>query len=185
MKTSRGFTLIELLVVIAIIGILSAVVLASLNTARAKGRDASRLRQVSELNTAFQLYLNDHSGTFPTVSVGGTYSNTTCLKTSGTCWGGLAATDANIANPLKPYISTLPTDPQPTRGVGDSYIYLAGTTPHGCTAEPTAMVTGHFIIWYPDKSSPNQDRDCLGKGMTSCCYAMDCSSSYYCAYQMD
>ncbi|PIS43439.1 pilus assembly protein, partial [Candidatus Kaiserbacteria bacterium CG08_land_8_20_14_0_20_50_21] len=30
---SRGFTLIELLVVIAIIGILSAVVLASLNTA--------------------------------------------------------------------------------------------------------------------------------------------------------
>ena len=56
----RGFTLIELLVVIAIIGILAALVTASISDSRAKSRDAARLSQLNELETALELYYLDH-----------------------------------------------------------------------------------------------------------------------------
>jgi prepilin-type N-terminal cleavage/methylation domain-containing protein len=63
-RSSRGFTLIELLVVIAIIGILSSVVLASLNDARQKSRDAKRVADIKQLQLALELYF-DSNGTYP------------------------------------------------------------------------------------------------------------------------
>lgn len=64
-KLQQGFTLIELLVVIAIIGLLASVVLLSLNSARAKSRDAKRLSDVRQLVSALELYFNDYN-TYPT-----------------------------------------------------------------------------------------------------------------------
>jgi type II secretion system protein G len=63
-KNKQGFTLIELLVVIAIIGVLSSVVLASLNSARSKARDVVRLTDMKTLRNILELYYNDN-GTYP------------------------------------------------------------------------------------------------------------------------
>jgi prepilin-type N-terminal cleavage/methylation domain-containing protein len=82
---SRGFTLIELLVVIAIIGVLSSIVLASLNSARQKGRDARRLSDIKQLQLALELYY-DANSTYPATL------STAALVTPG-------------------YISVIPLDP--------------------------------------------------------------------------
>ncbi len=68
MKTQKGFTLIELLVVIAIIGILSSVVLASLNTARGKGADAAIKSNLSNIRAQAELYYDNNSNTYGVAS---------------------------------------------------------------------------------------------------------------------
>ena len=111
----RGFTLIELLVVIAVIGILASVILASLNSARVKARDARRKSDIKQISTAIEMYYNDHGFYPPGNNIAGT--NQFCMSTptgaSGEtsdeygCWkeGG------TLATALKPYIPQLPTDP--------------------------------------------------------------------------
>ncbi len=59
-----GFTLIELLVVIAIIGILSSVILGSLNTARAKSKDAKAKSELASVRSQGNLYFDDNAQSY-------------------------------------------------------------------------------------------------------------------------
>ena len=60
-KFNKGFTLIELLVVIAIIGILSSVVLASLNTARGKCADAAIKSNLANIRAQAEILYDTNS----------------------------------------------------------------------------------------------------------------------------
>lgn len=60
----KGFTLLELLVVIAILGILSAVVLSTLSSSKAKGNDATTKAQLSKLRDIIGDYGLTNNGSF-------------------------------------------------------------------------------------------------------------------------
>ena len=108
--SKRGFTLIELLVVIAIIGLLSSIVLASLNSARAKGRDALRISNVQSLKLALELYY-DTNGSYP--KQGSTDNGYDMLSPT--------ATPTLISSLTPNYIATIPVDPQ--AGVVNYYVW--------------------------------------------------------------
>ena len=85
--------MIELLVVIAIIGLLSTLSILALNTARARSRDARRVADVKQIQTALEMYYND-AGSYPT----------SASVTSG----------ARLFTANGTYMSAIPTPPVPS-----------------------------------------------------------------------
>lgn len=123
MTNRKGFTLIELLVVIAIIGILSTLAVVALNNARQKSRDAKRVSDVKQVQTALELYFADvnsyPTGTIATVAQNGVIGVTPRLILSST--NGFNTTAAGTT-----YMGLVPSNPSPN-GAAYTYAGLAAS----------------------------------------------------------
>lgn len=131
-----GFTLIELLVVIAIIGVLASIVLASLNNARRKSRDARRITDVKQIQLALELFFDGETSMYPTPSGicdGATLYGLQTLVTEG-------------------YIPQVPRDPL-SNGTDRCYIYAAPA------ATPTVYHLG-TILEDTANAALISDKDC-------------------------
>jgi type II secretion system protein G len=123
-KNKQGFTLIELLVVIAIIGLLSTLSILSLNTARARARDAKRIADVKQIQTALEMYYND-VGSYPAT--------------------GAVASGSSVSSPNGVYLQRIPAPPTPIDG---ATCVAAGKTDYTYSATNTTGVSGTYSIQY-------------------------------------
>lgn len=112
-KKDKSFTVIEVLVAIAIIGLLSSIILISLNSARAKGKDARRQADLKQINLAMEMCYGDSAcsglNSYPVIT-GGT-NNLTQIDSDGT--------------PLYLMVPKDPTDTSPYQ-----YIWTANASPY-------------------------------------------------------
>jgi len=137
MKKTKGlgFTLIELLVVIAIIGLLTVAVMVAVRTSQSRARDAKRMADLKQVQTAIALYLmeNPYAPTCP-----GSNNVNRCLTFTST--NGNLFTDLTIKAKQMPQI---PVDPKSgTAGYG--YIYIRGYKKFGPAPTNCYSSTGNY-----------------------------------------
>lgn len=75
-KANKGFTLIELLVVVAIIGILAAMILPALGTARTKAKMANCKSNLKSIGQAVAIYYTDVTSNIPKLKDAGDITTT-------------------------------------------------------------------------------------------------------------
>jgi general secretion pathway protein G len=120
MFKKQGFTLIELLVIIAIIGLLSSMSVYAINVARMKARDARRLADLRQIQTALALYYDDNN-TYPVSDYDG-------------CGGwDVGNIDYELlTNKINAYMSNAPRDPIAMGNCSGYRYYRYSAGSYGC-----------------------------------------------------
>lgn len=155
--SARGFTLIELLVVIAIIGILATVVLASLNNARRKSRDARRLSDIKQIQLGLELFFDGAGVASYPLGVDMTGA-TACDGTQA----NVSGLDVLVTNGYTPQI---PHDPNALTTASSCYRYIS-------QAPVSPRIFYHLAAVLEDSGNIGltsaSDRDCDDATTDSC-----------------
>lgn len=145
----RGFTLIELLIAISIIGLLSSVVLTTINTSRIKARNTQRIANANAIEAGFYVATTGTSNQFPITNSG------YCLG-KASCWNGTYVNSSAIDALLKTGMAgeVIPLDPSwKANQYGDAFVYYADAS-------------ASFIYWVMENEPGNTDEPC-GKGLAT------------------
>lgn len=163
MNRNKGFTLIELLVVIAIIGILSSVVLASLNTARAKGADAAIKANLANIRAQAEL-VYDGNGCY----ADGVAASSGCAAsgfTEGTC---AATADTLFAEPT--VLQQLTAAGNASAGNGLTGTRCSSSASQAAWAASVPLKTNTALAWCVDSTGASKQVTAGDAGIaTSAC----------------
>ena len=122
----RGMSKIEILIIGAIIGILGVAAVVAVSSARSRMRDAVRMADVSQIQTALELHFIDHNsypGASEATAIG--TAATACLGSSGWASSCSAAT-GSIYLDVAPFTPTAGLkDASGCDGYSNAYCYLA------------------------------------------------------------
>ncbi len=159
----KGFTLIELLVVVAIIGILAAIVLASLNSARVKAIDVSIKAAMSNIRPQAAIYYEDHSLSYTSMcafgTIGGAYPfiENAVQRLNPTSVPGFKPTDAFLYSASGAYV------------VDTTYASICHASPTAWAAitslkSPVTANAG----WCVDSTGAAKEATALGSSIYNC-----------------
>jgi len=163
---NKGFTLMELLVVIAIIGLLSSMTTYFVNSARIRARDARRLADIRQIQSALELYYDDNLQYPPVADAQTSDDADGCGKDDTWC---------DLEQELVPkYIGKLPRDPSGLQNIhryyydadsGDNYqtYGLMCLLESGIHEKLASNDGGYWLLFYEVGQQPNY---CVNKYTT-------------------